>query len=570
MRDETFVASQPRHDPPAADPDETPAPTLHAIAAQERPQARRAAWLSVVAALIWVPQAALLAAGVAALAGGSGFPYAAAAGIVALAVLRAAIGMAAARLAAGAAGRAVSRARQAVTRAAATRAPSDAGRTPSGLLAVLGADQVEAVDPWLRRFQPARLRAVAVPVVIVFAVGYVSWAAALALLLAGPVIPVFMALIGTAAKAAAADQAAGQGTLSALLLDRLRAASEIRLLDATERVAADFEAAAARLRGQTMAVLRIAFLSSTVLELFAAIGVALVAVYVGFSLLGMLDFGTWRGALSLGDGLFILMLAPAFFEPLRDLAAAWHDRATFEAVADRFAAAVAAGPRLLGTGHAAAPLPGAPDIVFEAVTAPQAGLSAADWAFPAGARIAITGPSGAGKSTLLALIAGLAEPDDGTIRVAGEPLDATTADAWRARLAWIGQRPHFIAGSLRANVALAGDAADREGVRDALSIAAAADVAARIPRGLDARIGETGHGVSGGEARRLAVARAAYAGRDVILADEPTADLDSETATAVTDGLLRLADGGATLIVATHDAALAARMDREIRLGGTP
>jgi ATP-binding cassette subfamily C protein CydD len=409
-----------------------------------------------------------------------------------------------------------------------------------------------------------------VPAVIVLAVGYVSWAAALALLLAGPVIPVFMALIGMAAKSAAADQATEQGTLSALLLDRLRAASEIRLLDATERVAADFEAAAARLRGQTMAVLRIAFLSSTVLELFAAIGVALVAVYVGFSLLGMLDFGTWRGALSLGEGLFILMLAPAFFEPLRDLAAAWHDRAAFEAVADRFAAAVATGPRLLGTGHAAAPLPGAPDIAFEAVTAPQAGLEAAALTFPAGARIAVTGPSGAGKSTLLALIAGLAEPDDGTIRVAGEPLDATTADAWRARLAWIGQRPHFIAGSLRANVALAGDAADREGVRDALSIAAAADVAARIPRGLDARIGETGHGVSGGEARRLAVARAAYAGRDVILADEPTADLDSETATAVTDGLLRLADGGATLIVATHDAALAARMDREIRLGGTP
>src|SRR6478752_4170039 len=121
------------------------------------------------------------------------------------------------------------------------------------------------------------------------------------------------------------------GSMNAFLLDRLRGLATLRALDAVDATAQRLGESAQSLRTRTMAVLRIAFLSSAVLELFSALGVAMVAAYVGFHLLGTLDFGTWGEQLNLGQGLFILLLAPAFFEPLRDLAAVWHDRAAGEA-----------------------------------------------------------------------------------------------------------------------------------------------------------------------------------------------------------------------------------------------
>ncbi|MGF1658806.1 MAG: thiol reductant ABC exporter subunit CydD [Rubrimonas sp.] len=542
-----------------------PASPMRAFEAAAAPALRRASALSVGAGLIWLAQSALIAAALAQMAGETGLaPAPAALGFVALAALRAWLGSQASRLGFHAALDVASQARAALARRAATSAPRDAGRALSGGLAALAADKLEAALPALARYQPARARAAVLPLAILLATAWVSWVAALILLIAGPLIPMFMALVGMAAKEASERQMVALGALSGLLLDRLRGVVDIRLMDATDRVADAFADQAEDLRARTMAVLRIAFLSSAVLELFSALGVALVAVYVGFSLLGLLNFGAW-GGLALGEGVFVLMLAPAFFEPLRDFAAVWHDRAAHRAAAGEVDAALTAETlRLLGEGRRAPAAAGAPGIVLRDLAAGPATVSAE---IAPGARVAVTGPSGSGKSTLLALIAGLEAPRAGEIEVAGRPLDDATADAWRARLAWVGQRPHFVAGSLRANVALAGDPADRAGVARALALAAASDVAARAEGGLDARLGETGHGVSGGEARRLAVARAAFAARDVILADEPTADLDADTARDVTEGLLRLAQGGATLIVATHDPALAARMDFEIRLG---
>ncbi len=538
---------------------------MRAFEADAKSAMRRASALSVAAALLWIAQSALIAGALAGMAGAPGMsPYWAALVFVALAALRAALASASGRIGFDAALKVVSQARLAVARHAATQAPRDAGKALSGGLAALGTDKLEAALPALSRYAPAQARAVVVPLAVLVATAWVSWVAALILLIAGPLIPMFMALVGMAAREVSARQMTALGTLSGLLLDRLRGVVDIRLMDATDRVADAFEAQAEELRGRTMAVLRVAFLSSAVLELFSALGVALVAVYVGFSLLGLLNFGAW-GSLSLGEGVFALMLAPAFFEPLRDFAAVWHDRAAHRAAADEVDAALGAqAPRLLGEGRAAQASAGPPTIVLRAVAAGPATVTAE---IEPGARVAVTGPSGSGKSALLGLIAGFEAPRAGAVEVAGRPLDAVTADAWRARLAWVAQRPHFVAGSLRANVALSGSAADRPGVDAALALAAATDAAARAPRGLDARLGETGHGVSGGEARRLAVARAAYAGREVILADEPTADLDAETAQTVIEGLLRLAGRGATLIVATHDPALIARMDREIRLG---
>ena len=180
----------------------------------------------------------------------------------------------------------------------------------------------------------------------------------------------------------------------------------------------------------------------------------------------------------------------------------------------------------------------------------------------AGESVALVGPSGAGKTTVLRLMAGLLPVSATQVLVAGLPLDDATADGWRARIGWMPQAPHFLNTSLCGNLAM-GRAGD---LVPALRAAAVLDVVQALPDGLNTRLGETGGGLSGGEARRLTLARAIHGAPDVILADEPTADLDAATAEMVTEGLLAQAARGATLVVATHDMALAARMGRIIRL----
>ena len=437
----------------------------------------------------------------------------------------------------------------------------------TGAVAVLGADKLEALLPDLVHYKNARIAMMITPLAILGAVAWVSWVAALILLIAAPLIPLFMALVGMAARETSEKHLQDVGAMHALFLDRLRALSDIRLLGAVPVAARQFDAAARTVHDQAMRVLRIAFLTSAVLELFAALGVALVAVYVGFSLLGLLSFGTSQGPLTLTTGLFVLILAPEFFAPLRAFSAAWHDHANATAVeAELDALAQTSSPQMIGTGGRAARLAGPASIRLAGVVC-RGIVYPPDLDIAPGQSVALMGPSGSGKSTLLGLMAGLLKPDAGGIEVAGQPLDEACADGWRARIAWLSQSPHFVAGSIRANVALGGQPDDKAAIDRALQAAAAGPVVDRAPRGADTAIGETGFGLSGGEARRLALARALYQRGDLVLADEPTAHLDAETARAVGDGLVQCAAGGATVIVATHDEALARRFDRIVRLG---
>jgi ATP-binding cassette subfamily C protein CydD len=251
---------------------------------------------------------------------------------------------------------------------------------------------------------------------------------------------------------------------------------------------------------------------------------------------------------------------------MRDLAAAWHDRAAgFAVVADLDALDEAQRVALVGTGMPAAPLEGPASIALSQAISdlPGRALPLPNLDLKAGESVALTGPSGSGKTTALASIAGLVPLTAGAITVCGRALHAQTADAWRARLSLIPQRPHFPDETLGAW--LDPDNTGRDPA-PALDIAGARDVVERLPQGLAMSLGETGGGVSGGEARRLMIARAALDDADVILADEPTADLDAETGQRVIEAIVRLKDQGRTVIVATHDPALAGAMDRQVHL----
>ncbi|PWR25067.1 thiol reductant ABC exporter subunit CydD [Zavarzinia aquatilis] len=529
--------------------------------------------LSALAALIWLPQAALLALSVQALADGGGFGAVVvlAGFVLGLGVLRAGAEAAGARLSYLRARQLLGEARGEALHCLATGSPLDPRRHPAGLAASVLAEQAETLLPYLSRFEPVRLRVALVPPLILAAVFSQSWVAALILLAAAPLIPVFMALVGWRAKAASEAQMVEMGGMNAFLLDRLRGLATIRGLGAIEATAERLAASARGLRQRTMAVLRIAFLSSAVLELFSALGVAMVAVYVGFHLLGQLGFGAWGGRLDLAQGLFVLMLAPAFFEPLRDLSAVWHDRAAGVAAADSLARLAAPGLEVPGAldraGAASGPVPGVEieHLHFSHEGAAKPVFTDFSLNIRPGEHVALTAPSGAGKSTLLSLIAGLAPVGAGCIAIGGTALTGASAASLRARIAWIGQRPHFFAGTVRGNIALGRPEIGLMDVLDAVALARLQGVAGP---GAARDLGEGGGGLSGGEQLRLAIARAAATpDLGLVIADEPTAHLDRATAAEVTAGLLALAEGR-TLILATHDPVLIAAMDRQIDLTG--
>ncbi|WP_448948609.1 thiol reductant ABC exporter subunit CydD [Lautropia mirabilis] len=563
--------------------------------------------------LLWIPQAALLALGVARLQSGAGLSGVMwpAAGIVVAGLLRAWLdAWSSTRMFESARSHLTLWRERAITSLSA-RSPLDRSRLHAGTAASVLAEQAEAILPWLTRYHGAMWRVRLMPLVILLPVAWYSWAAATVLITAAPLIPLFMVLVGWRARAASEAQWLQMSSMNAFLLDRLRGLPTLRALGSVQATARRLRASAEDLRQRTMKVLRIAFLSSAVLELFSALGVAMVAAYVGFHLLGYLEFGAWGGRLTLGEGLFILLLAPSFFEPLRELAAVWHDRAAGVAAMDALERLTGNGLPLLDEAPAVRPadteepamdpLPSArhdrpasdavkpasvkaasvkPASVDPASTprpAPGVRLTDLAFAFPGekpvfqgfslevrpGEHMALVGGSGTGKTVLMSLLAGLLVPRSGRIEIDGQTLASDTVRPLRERMAWMGQRAHVFAAPVRDNIALGRPSVDDERVRQAITTARLDTVAQAHP-GIS--LGEGGTGLSGGEAARLALARLMAAPEaDLLLADEPTAHLDSETADQVAESLVTLARGR-TLIVATHDPRLAARMDRVVQL----
>ena len=441
---------------------------------------------------------------------------------------------------------------------AALRQPIGQGDT--GTLTAAAIDEVEAIDGHVARFLPARRAAAIGPLLVVIAAGCASPVSAA--IMAFTLIPFIAAMIlaGGAAADETRRQFATMARLSGLFADRIRALPIVLAFRAEDAEAARIGGAAGEVADRTLRVLAIAFLSSGALEFFAALSVALVAVYAGFDLLGLLPFRVPEH-LDLARAFFVLALAPEFYAPMRRLAAAYHDKQMAEAAAERLQALEASAEPL------AAPISKTgqpPAIRFHDVTIryPDTDRDAVrgfSLAVMPGETVAIMGASGAGKSSLLHLLLGLAPLSGGTVTIDGCTLAATGGpDA-----GWAGQSPLILPASLRENIAFARSDA---GEADILAAAFAAGLAPMLDRrGLDTMLDTRGSGLSGGERRRIGLARALLHDAPLLLLDEPTAHLDAASESTLIETIMRQARGRTTLI-ATHSARLAAIADRVVRL----
>ncbi|MEO1039842.1 MAG: thiol reductant ABC exporter subunit CydD [Pseudomonadota bacterium] len=453
--------------------------------------------------------------------------------------------------------------RRAAAEALSERGPAFTESQASGELSSALVDAVEKLDGYYARYRPLQPVLIGAPLVILIAAFSASWVVGAVFLVTAPLLPLFMALVGAGAAAASKDQMDVLRRLAGRFNDRLQALETLNAFDAASREGEGLAAAAEDFRQRTMKVLRLAFLSSAVLEFFAALAIAATAVYVGFSLLGELPFDSGE-TLSLHTGAFVLILAPEFYLPLRRLSAAYHDRADAEAAAEALAPFFDDGDAVPTAGDTA-PLQTAPRIRFDQAGSIYAdgrrGLEALSFEAPAGAITVLWGPSGVGKSTALKLLMGYAPLSQGRVRVDGKVLSAPLA----GRAAWMGQRPRMLHGTLRENIALFDPQMNDEAIHAAAEAAGVNAFADALPDGLGARLGERGHGVSGGQAQRVALARALARDMKLILMDEPTAHLDGQTAARFIEALQHAAQGR-TVLIATHDPALRAIADRVVEL----
>lgn len=425
----------------------------------------------------------------------------------------------------------------------------------SGALATQAVENIEALDGYFARFY-TQLRIVSLlPLLILCVVLKLDYLVAIFLLISAPIIPLFMALVGMGAERVNRDQFAAVARLSAHFIDRVRGMTTLQLFGRTQSAHQDVWWATDDYRRLSMRTLRLAFLSSAVLEFFASVAIAVVAMYVGFGLLGYIDYGP-AASLTLFSGLAVLLLAPEFFQPLRTLSQHYHDRAT-----------------ALGAAESLVKLLNEPSMQRQGVQAPDAEdrvavlkevcveytargqvLGPVNLTVKRGDIIAISSVSGSGKSTLLALLAGFLSPVRGRLELAPQ------------RYAWLDQQPALLHGSLADNLRLANPEADTTAMLRALEQAGLGPLLDQLPEGMETPIGERGTGLSGGQAQRLALARIYLSDANLVLLDEPTASLDEDTEKVVIQAMLEWARQGRTLIMASHHPAAIGAAKRHLNL----
>ncbi|EKO3841828.1 heme ABC transporter permease/ATP-binding protein CydD [Vibrio harveyi] len=426
---------------------------------------------------------------------------------------------------------------------------------PAGSWATLILEQVEDMQDFFSRYLPQMSLSVLVPFIILVVVFPINWAAGLIFLVTAPLVPMFMALVGMKAADANRKNFKALQRLSGHFYDRLQAMTTIRLFDRTKSETETLKGASEVFRTRTMDVLKIAFLSSAVLEFFTSISIAITAVYFGFSYIGELNFGYYGAGVTLFAGLFILILAPEFYQPLRDLGTFYHAKQQAVGAAESIVEFLELDIDQVKDGNKvveqnAAIHIEASDLVIFSPEGKQL-VGPLTFSLDANQSTALVGPSGAGKTSLVNTILGFM-PYKGSLKVNGCELSELDLSTWRKAISWIGQNPMLLHGSIRDNVTLGKQDIQDQQVYSVLNDSHAAEFVEM--HGLDYQISDRSSGLSVGQAQRLALARAMLQNGRFWLLDEPTASLDARSEKLVMEGIGKYTESTTNLMI-THQLA---------------
>jgi thiol reductant ABC exporter CydD subunit len=462
-----------------------------------------------------------------------------------------------------AAGRILSRLRLSLVERRLRDQPSALDGAESSELATLAVTGIDALETTFARYLPQVVLAVVTPLAVLALVASIDLTSAGIMLLTLPLVPVFMWLIGRYTEHRARERWQALTILAHHFADVVRGLPTLRAFNRAHAQAEQIDVVGDRYRVATMGTLRVAFLSGTVLELAATIGVALVAVVVGVRLAD--------GGLGFQAGLTVLVLAPELYLPIRNVAAQFHASADGAAVAGRLLD-LSEAPPASDVARSRSPVPDLRTatirlerVSFRYPSRLHPALEDVDLELAAGETVALVGPSGAGKSTIVSLLLRLAEPTAGRVLADGIDVAAFEPQAWRRQLAWLPQRPAVLRGTVAENIRLADPTASLERVRAAAELAGADGFVDALPRDYETVVGDGGRPLSAGQARRLALARVFLRNAPLAILDEPTAHLDSESADHVAAAIDRYR-GRCTMLVISHRSELAAHCDRIVRI----
>ncbi|MFX1784825.1 thiol reductant ABC exporter subunit CydD [Prescottella equi] len=420
---------------------------------------------------------------------------------------------------------------------------------------------IRGLAPYLTGYLPALILAATLTPATFVVIALQDLTAAMIVVITLPLIPVFMILIGLLTKGKSEANLGAMTRLSGQLMDLLAGLPTLRALGREHGPAARVRELGDAHRKTTMSSLRVAFLSSMVLEMLATLSVALIAVSIGLRLV--------FGNMELEPGIVALILAPEVYLPLRMVGMQFHAAEDGLAAADKAFAVIDEAParREAGTGSEV-PADNSVELVGVSVHS-RSGLAPhrLDVSCRPGQVTVLTGANGSGKSTALQVILGLAEPAEGAVRVGGVDVAYLDRTRWWDRIAWLPQHPVLVPGTLGENLALVGPV---DPGSDALHRACRATgfdaVLAELPRGWDTVVGVGGTGLSLGQRQRLALTRLLVSPRPVLLLDEPTAHLDDDTERTVLTSLRDLAGEGRTVVVVGHRPTVLAAGDRVVRV----